>query len=106
VEQVQRLGRPFRASPVLIPDSVTPATTMLHHFTIENAGHDVFRTQLPARNSFRKLRSPRGFNGLWAVVTGNKKGDKKAAKLGRKRENRRIYLKTVANSRLQNGKRI
>jgi hypothetical protein len=102
VEQVQRLGRPFRASPVLIPASVTPTATPLHHLMVENTEHDVFRTQLPARNSSRKSRSPRGFNGLWPVVTGNKK----AAKLGRKRENRRIYLKTVANSRLQNGKRI
>jgi hypothetical protein len=30
----------------------------LHHFTIENAGHDVFRNQLLARNSFRESRSP------------------------------------------------
>ena len=49
---------PFPGQPGPDPDFGDAGGDTLHHFTIENAGHDVFRNQLLARNSFRESRSP------------------------------------------------
>ena len=49
---------PFPGQPGPDPDFGDACGDTLHHFTIENVGHDVFRTQLLARNSFHESQSP------------------------------------------------